>query len=97
LKQLWISYNEIEKLDPLKNLINLEVLYIANNMIGKVDELSYLSNLTNLKDVVFRGNPFCLVDGNVAKPIDKDKSEYFPEIKKRIPSVFMIDGELVIN
>lgn len=96
MKQLWISYNEIEKLDPLKSLINLEVLYIGNNLISKIDELNYLTNLSNLKDVVFKGNPFCLVDGNIQKPIDKEKNEYIPEIKKRIPSVFMVDGELVI-
>jgi hypothetical protein len=50
--------------------------------------------LTNLKDVVFKGNPFALVDGNIVKPVDKDPKELFPEIKKRIPTVFMIDGEL---
>ena len=42
LKQLWISYNEIEKLDSLKNLANLEILYIGNNLIAKIDELNYL-------------------------------------------------------
>jgi Leucine-rich repeat (LRR) protein len=42
LKQLWISYNEIERLEPLKNLIYLEVLYIGNNSIAKIDELNNL-------------------------------------------------------
>lgn len=49
----------------------------------------------NLKDVVFKGNPFCLVDGDIKKPVDKDTKDIIPEIKKRIPSVEMIDGELV--
>ena len=60
LKELWISYNEIEKLDGLKSLIKLEKLYIGNNLISKIEELNNLSNLPELKDVVFKGNPFTL-------------------------------------
>jgi len=36
-----------------------------------------------------------LVDGDIKKPIDKDAKDIVPEIKKRIPTVEMIDGELV--
>ena len=53
--------------------------------------------MTKLKDVVFKGNPFALADGNISKPIDKEKSEIYPEIKKRIPSVQIIDGELILS
>lgn len=42
LKQLWISYNDIDRLDGLKNLLKLEVLYISNNMISNIDELNIL-------------------------------------------------------
>ena len=49
LKELWISYNEIEKLDGLKSLIKLEKLYIGNNL-SKIDELNNLANLPELKD-----------------------------------------------
>ncbi len=45
LKNLWISYNEIDKLDPLRCMQKLEVLYIGNNMIAKIDELNNLVNL----------------------------------------------------
>ena len=60
LRELWISYNEIEKLDGLKSLVKLEKLYIGNNHISKIDELNNLANLPELKDVVFKGNPFTL-------------------------------------
>ena len=86
-----MSYNEIENLDPLKNLVNLEVLYIGNNNIQKIDQLNYLSGLSLLKDAVFRGNPFAMEDNK-----DKNKAEYFPEVKKRIPTLLSIDGELVV-
>jgi hypothetical protein len=49
-----------------------------------------------LRDVVFRGNPFALVDGNINRPVDKEKAELHPEIKKRIPNVQVIDGDLVM-
>jgi dynein light chain 1 len=88
LKQLWISYNEIEKLDSVKNLVNLEVFYVGNNNISKIDELNYLTGLGNLIDVVFKGNLFYPKE-------EKDKGEIYAEIKKRIPSVTIIDGDLL--
>lgn len=45
LKQLWISYNDIDRLDGLRNLLKLEVLYIGNNNIGSADELNVLVKL----------------------------------------------------
>lgn len=54
-------------------------------------------NLTQLEDAVFKGNPFCLVDGNVQKPVEKAYTEIVPEIKKRIPSLITLDGELCKN
>ena len=112
LKNLWLSYNEIDKLDPLKPMLKLVQLYMGNNLIAKIDELNNLVNflsyyffflifiqtgLSNLNDVVFRGNPFALVDGDIKKPIDRDFKDIHPEIKKRIPSVDMIDGEFFQN
>ena len=94
LKQLWISYNEIDKLDGLQALLKLEVFYVGNNNIAKVDELNKLSHLTNLVDVVFKGNIFAIQDGNINKPVDRtDRDVYKEDIRKRIPSVQMIDGE----
>ena len=64
----------------------MQVLYIGNNLINSYNELNVLVNLTQLEDAVFKGNPFCLVDGNVQKPVEKAYTETVPEIKKRIPS-----------
>jgi hypothetical protein len=36
-----------------------------------------------------------LVNGDVTKPVEKDKNETYAEIKKRIPSVSMVDGDLI--
>lgn len=96
MKQLWISYNEIDKLDGLKNLVKLEVLYIGCNDICKLSDLDVIANLP-LKDVVFQGNPFTFETLNAyeTKPAPKDKNVYIAEIKNKLPSVDMIDGEHV--
>ena len=39
LEELWISYNEITKLDGLASLQKLQKLYIARNLIESWDEL----------------------------------------------------------
>ncbi len=44
LKNLWLSYNEIDKLDPLKPMLKLVQLYMGNNLIAKIDELNNLVN-----------------------------------------------------
>jgi dynein light chain 1 len=97
LKELWISYNEIEKLDGLKSLIKLEKLYIGNNLISKIDELNNLANLPELKDVVFKGNPFTLENPSLwnSKPQDRNPQELYPEIQKRLPNIQIIDGNTV--
>ena len=94
LKQLWISYNEITSLDGVKDCVKLECLYIGNNLLASYNDLNILSNLTNLQHAVFKGNPFAVEGGNISKPIDKQYTELIPEVKKRIPSLMTLDGEL---
>lgn len=45
LKQLWLSYNQIEKLDGLQPCVKLEVLFISNNRIKSWDEVEKLVRL----------------------------------------------------
>lgn len=94
LKQLWISYNEITSLDGVKDCVKLECLYVGNNLLASFNDLNILSNLTNLQHAVFKGNPFAVEGGNISKPIDKQYTELIPEVKKRIPSLMTLDGEL---
>ena len=34
LEQLWISYNQIDKLKPIRNLAKLHTLYMAHNLVS---------------------------------------------------------------
>jgi len=76
LEELWISYNQIEKLDGLQPCVKLSVLFMSNNKIKSFDELAKVSQLPEIKNVLFIGNP-CYGD--------KTKEENAPYVVKRIP------------
>ena len=42
LRELWLSYNYIEKLDGIQPCVKLRVLYIGNNKIKLWDEVDRL-------------------------------------------------------
>lgn len=94
LKELWISYNDITSLEGVKDCIHLRCLYIGCNLIASYNDLNVLQNLTKLEHAVFKGNPFAIEGGVISKPIEKPYSELIPEVKKRIPSLITLDGEL---
>ncbi len=58
-------YNEIKKLDRLKPLVKLEKLYFENNLIVINDELNHLTELTEIKDVISKGNSFILFNSTL--------------------------------
>ena len=86
LEELWLSYNQIEKLDGLQPCVKLSVLYISNNKIKGWDEVSKLGQLPEMKNVLFMGNP---VYG------DKTREENAPMVVKRIPQIETVDGKMV--
>ena len=55
LEELWISYNQIEKLKGIFCMKKLRVLCISNNLIREWSELIRLSELPTLKELGFVG------------------------------------------
>ena len=86
LEELWISYNQIEKLDGLQPCVKLSVLYISNNKIKALDEIAKVAQLPEIKNVLFYGNP---IYG------EKSKDEMAPHIVKRIPQIETVDGKMI--
>lgn len=86
LEELWISYNQINSLDGLSVLTNLSVLYMSNNLIKNWAELDKLAGLSNLRDVLFVGNP-------IYDDMSREQSRI--EVLRRIPQVSKIDGDMV--
>eukprot|EP00826_Nyctotherus_ovalis_P057229 TRINITY_DN7817_c0_g4_i2.p2 TRINITY_DN7817_c0_g4~~TRINITY_DN7817_c0_g4_i2.p2 ORF type:complete len:173 (-),score=64.72 TRINITY_DN7817_c0_g4_i2:147-665(-) len=86
LKELWISYNYIEKLEGLQSCVKLTNLYITHNRIKSLDEVAKLSQLPSLKDLLIFDNPFYG---------DRDKETMKPLIIKRVPGIEILDGQVV--
>ena len=86
LEELWLSYNQVERLDGLQPCGKLHTLYISNNKIKSWDEVNKLSQLPEIKTVLFVGNP---IYG------DRSREENAPLVVKRIPQVETVDGKLI--
>ncbi len=87
LEELWVSYNDILSCDGMASLTKLRTLYMSNNRIKTIDELNKLSGLTELRDVLFKGNPFADEFDSVP--------DYRVAVLKILPQVSKIDGTLV--
>ena len=59
LEELWMSYNLVEKLVGVDKLVNLRVLYLANNKVKDWAEVERLSSLAKLEDLLLKGCPIC--------------------------------------
>lgn len=88
LQELWISYNSIEKLQPLEGFRKLKVFYMAHNLVRDWGEVNKLGGINTLEDMVLIGNP--LQENN-------DETTYKREVTKRLKSLKKIDGEPIIR
>ena len=86
LEQLWLSYNQIEKLEGLTPCIRLHTFFCSNTRIKSWGEVAKLAQLQEIKSVLFVGNP---IYG------DRSKEENAPYVVKRIPQIETTDSILV--
>ena len=86
LEELWISYNNIEKLD-LQPCVALHTLLMSNNKIKFWDELAKLQSLQNIKTVLFINNP---IYNDFAT-----REEAIPKVVKKIPQIETVDAKLI--
>eukprot|EP01023_Acetabularia_acetabulum_P048446 TRINITY_DN5121_c0_g2_i1.p4 TRINITY_DN5121_c0_g2~~TRINITY_DN5121_c0_g2_i1.p4 ORF type:complete len:124 (-),score=32.48 TRINITY_DN5121_c0_g2_i1:133-504(-) len=87
LEELWLSYNQIERLAGVEKLQALRVLFLSNNKIKDWPEIEKLSSLEKLEDLLLVGNPLF----NDYKEV----SEYRIEVLKRLPNLKKLDGQPV--
>ena len=86
LEQLWLSYNQLDRLDNLGNLQKLHTLLIANNKIKNWDEVNKLANNSSLKIIMLCGNPIYT---------ETVRADNWPRVVKRAPQIESIDGVMV--
>lgn len=87
LEQLWISYNQIEKLDGIQSCIRLTTLFISNNRIKNWEEINRLSQLSSLKNLLLLNNPIYESFAN--------KEEIKPQVIRRCQQLDVLDGTIV--
>lgn len=90
LEQLWISYNNIDKLHGIEEMHRLKVLYMSNNKIAEWEEIDRLKGLTELTDVLFIGNPL-----QVKYKKNNMLKQYEMEMVKRLRSLKKLDGHIL--
>eukprot|EP01063_Lacrimia_lanifica_P017802 TRINITY_DN24792_c0_g1_i1.p1 TRINITY_DN24792_c0_g1~~TRINITY_DN24792_c0_g1_i1.p1 ORF type:complete len:258 (+),score=124.05 TRINITY_DN24792_c0_g1_i1:50-775(+) len=97
LKELWISYNSIDKLSGLDKLRSLQVLYMSNNLVAKWTEVDKLSNNnTQLTDILLLNNPLYFeVSGGDKGATDEGRKDWRITLLVKLPSLSKIDGEPV--
>ena len=88
LEQLWLSYNQIEKLDNIAPLQKLHTFYISNNKLRSKDEIAKCSQLADLTSVLFLGNPVYT---------EPEKKDNWPMVVSKIPNVQTVDGCMVTS
>ena len=87
LEQLWISYNQIEKLDGIQGCVRLHTLFISNNKVKNWEEVNRLSQLSSLKNLLLVGNPIYDQYSN--------KEDAKPMVIKRCGQIDVLDGTIV--
>ena len=89
LEELWVSYNLIEKLKGIGVLKKLRVLYISNNLVKDWTEFTRLSELSNLEELVFIGNP-------LEEKAQQDQ-EYREQVERKLSNLRKLDGVPIIR
>ena len=93
LKQLWLSYNFIDRLSGLEKLVSLTTLYLSNNCIERWGEIDKLEANRNLVDLLLINNK---IHTEIDKSTDETRREYRLQILLRLPQLVKIDGEPVL-
>ena len=89
LEQLWISYNQIDRMKPIRALQRLKILYMSHNYVREWREFDHMAELPALEDLVFIGNPLEEETSNSGK--------YTDEVIKRLLYLKKLDGYPVIR
>eukprot|EP01137_Pigoraptor_chileana_P026453 Opistho-2@7734 len=89
LEQLWLSYNQIEKLKGIGSLKKLRILYLSNNKVKEWGEFEKIQELPALEELTFNGNPLeekCSGEGT-----------WRPEVQRRLPKLKKLDGAPIVS
>ncbi|KOB71836.1 putative dynein light chain [Operophtera brumata] len=89
LEELWVSYNNIDKMKGIGTLKNLRVLYMCNNSVKEWVEFNRLQECPALRDLVFIGNPIC--------DNQPDIETWRTQVANRLTQIIKLDGIPIIR
>ena len=90
LRELWVSYNQLEKLAGVEKCVQLRVLYASNNRLKDWAEVARLAALPQLEDLLLVGNPLQAEHRDAGT-----LPTYRQNVLRRLPGLKKLDGELV--
>lgn len=98
LQELWLSYNQIEKLKGIQVLKRLRILCLSNNAVKEWPEFNRLQELPALESLVFVGNPLTESFGGGGGGVAGDNGEptWRSEATRRLPQLKKLDGETIV-
>lgn len=89
LEELWISYNDIERMKGVLNMRRLKVLHMSHNKVEDLNEVQNLGKMESLLDFVFVGTRYNII-------LNKNKNAFTIEFeKKRLMLIFVIRKSVV--
>eukprot|EP00899_Mesostigma_viride_P029166 jgi/Mesvir1/9434/Mv14617-RA.1 len=91
LEELWMSYNQVEKLVNIDKLQKLKVLFLSNNKIDSWVEIEKLAALEELEELLLINNPLYVKYADKEDP-QKICSTWRVEVLKRLPKLKKLDG-----
>lgn len=99
LEELWISYNQIERLNGIECCKRLKILYASNNKIKAWDAITCLVSFfkrgsTFKKDVPAED---VLLQGNPLEEKLTLEGHWISEMSTRFPKLKKLDGKVVIR
>ncbi|KAH3882307.1 uncharacterized protein LOC127882434 isoform X2 [Dreissena polymorpha] len=94
LRELYLSYNEINDISPVSMLENIEILDVEGNNLDDIIQVQYLSICSKLTNLTLDGNPLC----NQPTPGEElEDYDYRQAVKKAIPHLQTLDDEVLIE
>eukprot|EP01112_Ceratiomyxa_fruticulosa_P002244 TRINITY_DN1234_c0_g1_i1.p1 TRINITY_DN1234_c0_g1~~TRINITY_DN1234_c0_g1_i1.p1 ORF type:complete len:206 (+),score=42.58 TRINITY_DN1234_c0_g1_i1:247-864(+) len=89
LTQLWISYNQIERLAGITVCKRLKTLYMSNNKVKEWSEFEKLAELPELSDLLFSGNP---LEDRLSK-----EGRWKMDVINLLPQLRRLDGKMITD
>ncbi|EDQ91927.1 uncharacterized protein MONBRDRAFT_17815 [Monosiga brevicollis MX1] len=89
LEELWISYNNLDKLKGIEVLQKLKVFFCSNNKLADWKQIELLRQLPALESVVLMGNPI--------QEKHAESGDWTQLIMEKLPQIKKIDGKPIVR